>query len=127
MARPRTSRLPRRLKRLWDRETAARASAPAKAEKMIVFLWVIREEMRPDPMTARKYPVVVIRNKVPACAWEMERSASMAGSRGAMMILPVKLRKKTEARRRIGPIRERKLEPDSVGTVGGLFKSNSSH
>jgi hypothetical protein len=34
----------------------------------------------------------------------------MAGSRGAMMTLPVKLRKKMETRRRIGPIWERKVE-----------------
>jgi hypothetical protein len=91
-------------------ETPTRARAPARAEKMIVFRCVVTEERKPDPMTARKYPVVVIRNKVPACAWEMESSASMAGSRGAMMTLPVKLRKKMEARRRMGPIWERKVE-----------------
>jgi hypothetical protein len=127
MANPSRSKLPRRLKRLWDMETPIRARAPAKAEKRIVFLWVMRDETRPDPMTVRKYPVVVIRNSVPAWTWEMERSASMAGSRGAMTILPMKLRKKMEARRRIGPIWERRVEPDSVGTRVRLFKSNSCH
>jgi hypothetical protein len=33
------------------------------------------------------------------------------------------LRKKMEARTRIGPIRERKVEPASLGIVVGLFKS----
>ena len=127
MANPRRSRLPRRLKRLWDMETPTRARAPAKAEKRILFLWVMRDETRPDPMTVRKYPVVVIRIKEPAWTWEMDRSASMAGRRGARMILPMKLRKKMEARRRIGPIWERNAESASTGSVARWFKSNSPH
>jgi hypothetical protein len=57
----------------------------------------------------------------------MDRSASIAGRRGAMTILPMKLRKKMEARRRIGPIRERKVGSGSFAPVAGLFKFNSSH
>jgi hypothetical protein len=64
--------------------------------------------------------VVVIMIKEPAWTWEMERSASMAGSKGAMMILPMKLRKKMEARRRIGPIWERK---DVLFSSGVIFVS----
>jgi hypothetical protein len=123
VANPRRSKLPRRLKRLWEKEIPTRARAPAKAEKRMVFLWVKREERNPDPMTVTKYPAVVTRIKEPDWTWERDRSFSIAGSRGAMMILPVMLRKKMEARTRIGPIRERKVEPASLGIVVGLFKS----
>jgi len=108
-------------------ETPTRARAAAKAEKRMVFLWVTREERNPDPMTVTKYPAVVTRIKEPDWTWERDRSFSIAGRRGAMMILPVMLRKKMEARRRIGPIWERKLESASFAPVAGLFKFNSSH
>jgi hypothetical protein len=72
-------------------------------------------------MIVTKYPAVVIRNKEPAWTWEMERSASMAGSRGAMTILPMKLRKKMEARRRIGLIWERKDVLFSPGVIVESF------
>ena len=127
MARPRRSRLTRRLEKLLDKETPTRAIAAVKAEKRMVFLWVIREETRPDPKIVTKYPAVVIRNKEAAWTWEMDRFASIAGSRGAMTILPMKLRKKMEARRRIGPIRERNAEFASAGSIAGVFNSNSSH
>jgi hypothetical protein len=104
-------------------ETPTRARAAAKAEKRMVFLWVTREEKNPDPMTVTKYPAVVTRIKEPDWTWERDRSFSIAGSKGAMMILPVMLRKKMEAKRRIGPIWERKEESASVDTLLELFKS----
>jgi len=123
VANPRRSRLPRRPRRLWEKEIPIRARAPAKAEKRIVFRCVTTEERKPDPMTVTKYPAVVIRIREPAWTWERDRSFSIAGSKGAMMILPMKLRRKMEAKRRIGPIWERKEESASVETVLGLFKS----
>jgi hypothetical protein len=72
-------------------------------------------------MTVTKYPAVVTRIKEPDWTWERDRSFSIAGSRGAMTILAVMLRKKMEARTRIGPNWARKVEPGSAGTVAGLL------
>ena len=53
-------------KRLLLKEIADSAPPTAMAEKTMVFLWLIREDMCPDPKSDMKYPRERKRNSDPA-------------------------------------------------------------
>jgi hypothetical protein len=53
-------------KRLLLKEMAESAVPMAMAEKTMVFLWLIREDMCPDPKSDMKYPIERKKNKKPA-------------------------------------------------------------
>ena len=72
-------------------------------EIMIIRLWFNRDDMNPDPMRAQKYPMEIIRNRVPASAWERFSSFSIRGARGADAMRDMKLTKKINVSRRSGP------------------------
>jgi hypothetical protein len=81
-----------------------RSDMPMDAqERMMVPRWVRREETNPDASKAGKYPTEIKKKKLPACPWLSAKSFSMAGNKGARMILDVKLIKKINARKRTGP------------------------
>lgn len=86
----------RMAKRLLLKEINERAAPTAIAETMMVFLWVIREDMCPDPNSDMKYPMERNRKSEPALPWLNTRSFSMFGSNGAEMSRDVKFNKKME-------------------------------
>jgi hypothetical protein len=84
------------------KEINERAVPTAIAETAIVFLWVIREDICPDPRSDMKYPMERNRKSEPASPWLNLKSFSIIGSNGATMILQVKFKKKIDAISRIG-------------------------
>jgi hypothetical protein len=69
----------------------------------MVFLWLKREDTKPDPIRVMKYPREIIKNNVPASAWVRLRSFSIRGIRGAGVIRETKLKKKIDVRISSGP------------------------
>ena len=55
-----------------------------------------------------KYPAEINRKRDPASPWLTPRSFSMAGIKGARIILEIKFRKKIVVKKRRGPICEPK-------------------
>jgi hypothetical protein len=92
----------RMAKRLLLKEINERAAPTAIAEKMMVFLWVIREDMYPDPNIDMKYPMERNRKREPALPWLNPKSFSMLGSNGAEMSRDVKFNKKMEVTSKSG-------------------------
>jgi hypothetical protein len=89
-------------KRLLLKETNERAAPTAIAETMMVLLWVMREDMYPDPKSDMKYPMERNRKSEPALAWLNPKSFSTLGSNGAKMSRDEKFNKKMELTRRSG-------------------------
>ena len=79
------------------------------AEKIIVRLWVTREEMNPEPRSDTKYPREITRNRDPASAWLISRSDSIPGINGANTIRARKLTKKMDVSSSSGIIPAPKL------------------
>ena len=75
----------------------------AVVERMMVCLWVIREDSRPELIKVIKYPTYTRRNKEPASAWVNPKSFSITGARGAGTTRPAKFRKKRDIKRKSGP------------------------
>jgi len=84
------------------------ARPTAVAETMIVLLCKRREEKKPDPRSEVKYPAEINRKRDPASPWVIPRSFSMAGIKGARIILEIKFRKKIVVKKSRGPICEPK-------------------
>jgi hypothetical protein len=80
----------------------------------MVLRWLMREERKPEAITVRKYPTVTMRKRDPAWPWVRPRSSSTAGMRGARTILPVKLKRKINARKRTGPTSVRNPDLRSI-------------
>jgi hypothetical protein len=89
-------------KRLLLKEISERAAPTAMAETMMVFLWVIRDDICPDPNKDRKYPMERNRKSEPAFPWVNPKSFSMVGNKGAGMSRPVKFNKKMEVTSKSG-------------------------
>jgi len=89
-------------KRHLLKEINERAIPTAIAETAIVFLWVIREDMCPDPRSDMKYPMERNKKSEPASPWLNPKSLSMVGSNGAAMIRAVKFNKNMDAIKRSG-------------------------
>jgi hypothetical protein len=100
-------RSPQRLRK----DTAKRSAIPTvSAERMMVFLWLRREETKPDPISVKKYPKEIRKKRKPASPWLTRRSPSMVGNKGARIILETKFRQKMPAKRRRGPTWARREE-----------------
>jgi hypothetical protein len=89
-------------------EILRRAMPTQAQEAMIVRLWERREERKPDPITAAKYPADIRKKRNPAPPWPIPKSLSTVGRKGARIILAVKFKKKISARKRTGPVRRQK-------------------
>ena len=74
----------------------------ATAETVMVFLWLIREDMYPDPRSDMKYPMERKKNSEPTSPWLNFKLFSIVGSNGARMILEVKFNKKIDAMKKSG-------------------------
>jgi len=70
----------------------------------MVLLWVMREEMKPDPINVTKYPAAMNRKSDPACEWFRLRSASIEGIKGDETMRAKKFVKKIVVRKNSGPI-----------------------
>jgi hypothetical protein len=68
----------------------------------MVFLWVIREVMYPDPRRDMKYPMERNKKSEPASPWLNPRSFSIAGNNGAATIRAVKFNKNMDEMRKSG-------------------------
>jgi len=99
---PRRNKQHRTAKRLLLNETAKSAVPTAMAETAMVLLWLIREDMWPDPKSDMKYPMERKRNKEPASPWLNPKLFSIFGSNGAKTIREVKFSKKMDAMRKSG-------------------------
>ena len=108
---PRRNTQHRTAKRLLLKETAKSAAPTAMAETAMVLLWLIREDMCPDPKSDMKYPMERKRNKEPASPWLNFRLFSIVGSNGAKTIREVKFNKKMDAMRKSGMRWDRKVSP----------------
>jgi len=90
---------PRRIhQRVWLRETAKSDTPTATDERIIVLLWVSRDETNPEPKTPVKKPSEIFRKREPAVPCPMFRSPSIAGNRGVRNILARNVRKKIPVR-----------------------------
>lgn len=89
-------------KRLLLIEINEMAIPTAIAETVMVFLWVIREDIYPDPGSDMKYPKERNRKSKLASPWLNPRSSSMVGSNGATMIREVKFDRKIDAINKMG-------------------------
>jgi len=98
-------------KRLVLKEINERAVPTATAETAIVFLWVIREDMCPDPRRDMKYPMERNRKSEPASPWLNPKSFSIVGSNGEAIIRAVKFNKKMDAMSKSGLSWVRKVSP----------------
>ena len=87
------------------------------AEITMVFLWLIREDICPEPKRDIKYPIERNKKSEPASLWLSAKSFSTAGSSGANMIRDEKFNKKMDASRKRGA---RWFRNVSSGTV--LFR-----
>ena len=92
----------RMAKRLLLKEINERAAPTAIAETMMVFLWVIREDICPEPNKDMKYPMERNKKSEPALPWLNPKSFSMLGSNGAEMSRDVKFNKKMEVTSKSG-------------------------
>jgi hypothetical protein len=99
---PKRNTQQRTANRLLLKETAESAVPTAMAETMMVLLWLIREEMCPDPKSDMKYPIERKRNREPASPWLNFKLFSIVGSNGAKIIREVKFSKKIDAMRKSG-------------------------
>lgn len=104
----------RSAKRFSLKEMAESAEPTAMAETAMVFLWLIREDMCPDPKSDIKYPRERKRNKEPASLWLNPKLFSIVGSNGAKTIREVKFNKKMEAMRKSGMSWDRKVWPPNA-------------
>ena len=89
--------------RLLLKETPKRAIPTVVTEKTIVLLCVSRDDKKPAPSREVKYPTEMMRKNDPASAWLIPKSFSIVGIKGASIILAMKLRKKMQVNKRIGP------------------------
>jgi hypothetical protein len=89
-------------KKLWTKERDDRATPTEIAEITMVFLWLIREDICPDPRRDMKYPIERKRKSEPESPWFNAKSSSNAGSNGANMIREEKFNKKMDAKRKRG-------------------------
>ena len=92
----------RMAKRLLLKEINERAAPTAIAETMMVFLWVIREDICPEPNKDMKYPMERNKKSEPALPWLNPKSFSMFGNNGAVMSRDVKFNKKMEVTSKSG-------------------------
>ena len=92
----------RMAKRLLLKEINERAAPTAIAETMMVFLWVIREDICPEPNKDMKYPMERNKKSEPALPWLNPKSFSMFGNNGAVMNRDVKFNKKMEVTSKSG-------------------------
>ena len=81
------------------------------AETVMVFLWVIREDIYPDPKSDMKYPKERNKKSEPASPWLNPKSSSMVGSNGATIIREVKFNKNMDAINKMGGSCVRKASP----------------
>jgi hypothetical protein len=80
------------------RETARSDPPTVIEEKVIVLLWVKRDERNPEPKSPAEYPREIKRKREPASPCPMFSSLSIVGIRGARTILERTLRKWMAAR-----------------------------
>ena len=88
--------------RLLLTEINEMAAPTAMAETVMVFLWVMREDIYPDPRRDMKYPNERNKKSEPASPWLNPKSSSIVGSNGATMIREVKFNKKIDAINKMG-------------------------
>jgi hypothetical protein len=99
-------------------EVTIKAKPRAVLAIAMVFLWLKREDTKPDPIRVRKYPREIIKNNVPASAWVRFRSFSIRGIRGAGVIRETKLKKKIDVRISSGPSWPKKEFPVFLSPAG---------
>ena len=92
----------RAAKKLLTREMDDRDTPTDIAEITMVLLWLIREDICPEPNRDIKYPIDKNKKSEPASLWLSAKSFSKAGSSGANMIREEKFNKKMDARRKRG-------------------------
>jgi hypothetical protein len=73
-------------------------------ERKIVFLWVRREEIKPESSNPIQYPREIMKKREPASSWPTFKSFSTVGIRGERMIRERKFMKKIPTRKRRGTI-----------------------
>ena len=98
-------------KRLSLKEMADSAVPTAMAETAMVFLWLIREDMCPDPKSDMKYPIERKKKSEPASPWLKPNLLSIVGSNGARTIREVKFNKKMDAMKKSGMSWGRNVSP----------------
>jgi hypothetical protein len=81
-----------------------RAPPRARAERRMVFLWVRREEMKPEKNNPIQYPREIMKKREPASSCPIFRSFSTVGNRGESTIREMKFKKKIPTRKRRGTI-----------------------
>jgi len=99
---PTTNNPIRILNRVWLKPVHRKAMPVATAEKVIVFLCLIREETKPEHNNAIKYPEADIRKKEPAWSCVRFISDNMVGNKGERIIRMVKFKKKIDVRKNRG-------------------------
>jgi len=77
-------------------------------ERRIVFLWVRREEIKPEKSNPIQYPREIMKKREPASPWPTFKSFSTVGIRGERIMRERKFRKKIPTRKRRGTIWERR-------------------
>jgi hypothetical protein len=86
------------------------APPTAMEERRIVFLWVRREEMKPENNKPTQYPKEIMKKKDPASSCPIFRSFSTVGNRGDSTTRDIKFKKKIPTRKKRGAIWERREE-----------------
>jgi hypothetical protein len=99
---PRRNTQHRTANRLLLKEMAESVMPTAMAETAMVLLWLIREDICPDPKSDMKYPMERKKNNEPASPWLNPKLISIVGSNGAKTIREVKFNKKMDAMRKSG-------------------------
>jgi len=90
------------LMRFGVKPTPISAIPPPMAERAMVFLWSSLEDTNPEHNKEIKYPDADIKKKDPAWSRLRFMSSDMVGSRGEIIILMVKFRKKMEVKKNRG-------------------------
>ena len=92
----------RAAKKFLTKDMDVRATPTDIAEITMVLLWLMREDICPEPSRDIKYPIDRNKKSEPASLWLSAKSFSKVGSNGANMIREEKFKKKMDARRKRG-------------------------